>query len=197
MQIGKCQSRRVFGPILCAILLAGCLSVPFGDPDKSVVDAKLLGWWEAKPAAASADHELILMQAYDQHTFLVWWYTYAVDGTNITPKGSLMFKGWLTRVGDARFLTLKTMTPTIELQTDPEKDRYTLVRVDQTADGITLRNVADDFVKDCTTPDALMKKVTDNVDNDALYAVEKSPLYVKAGEARKDAIAEIVKKFNP
>jgi hypothetical protein len=198
MRIHEYRPRTWFLLLACAILLAGCLSIPLGDPDKSAIDNKLLGWWESKPADASADHELILMQAYDQHTYLVWYYSYSGQAGDIRTKGAMTFKGWLTQIGDARFLTLKEMTPTIELQSDPEKDRYTVLRMDQTGEGFTLRVVSDDFVKDCTTPDALLKKVTENVSNDALYGGrDKSPLYVKAGDARKDAIGEIVKKFHP
>jgi len=197
MQLCQNRSRYSFLLLACAIVLAGCLSVPLGDPEKATIDNKLLGWWESRPADASADRELILMQAYDQRTYLVWYYSYSGDAAGITPKGSLQFKGWLTQIGDARFLTLKTMTPTVELQSDPEKDRYTLVRLDPAGDGFTLRNVSEDFVKDCTTPDALLKRVTENADNDALYAADKIPRYERASDARKDAIGEIVKKFSP
>lgn len=183
--------------LTCVIALAGCLGVPLGDAEKSTVDDKLLGWWEAKSADASAEHPLILMQAFDKRSYLVWFYTYSGEGADITAKGSLQFKGWLTQIGAARFLTLQTMSPTIELQPNKEKDRYVVSRLDQTDDGITLRNVSEDFVKDCTTPEALLQKVTQNVDNDALYTAEKSPMYQKAPDARKDAIAEMLKKFNP
>lgn len=190
-------SRRTGTLVACLLALAGCLSVPLGDPEKSTVDNKLVGWWEAKPADESADRGLILMQAYDTRSYLVWFYSYTGGAGNIATKGTMTFKGWLTQIGKARFLTLQMMTPTVELQPDREKDRYSVFRLDEADGGFTLRTVADSFVKDCGTADALLQKVTENVDNDALYAAEKSPVYQKAGDARKEAIAEIVKKFNP
>ena len=186
MAKNKTLSACWYVPLACLIALAGCLSVPLGDPDKSTVDDKLVGWWESTPADASADRDLVLMQAYDQRTYLVWFYSYTGAAENITPKGALTFKGWLTQIGKARFLTLQMMNPTVELQPNKEKDRYTVSRLSEApGGGFILQNVSEDFVKDCATPEALLKKLTDNVDNDALYVAEKSPAYQKADDTRQ------------
>jgi hypothetical protein len=189
--------KRLFGRsgivLGCIALLAGCLSIPLGDPEKSTVDNKMVGWWEQADQPAG-DHQLVSVQAYDARTYLVMYYTYAKDGANITAKGTLIYKGWLTPIGTARFLTLKLMNPTPPTTTDTEKDRYFVSRVESTEGGWTVQALSDKFVKDCATPDVLQQKVADNLKNADLYDAPNPTPFQKAAP---DLVDAVMKAFNP
>jgi len=187
----KCHWRRWGGLLGCVFLLAGCLSVPLGDPEKSTVDNKLVGWWQPTDAG-QGEHGLISVQAYDPRSYLIIIYSYTQDGATITPKGTMMFKAWLTPVANTRFLTMQLMNPRPANATDPEKDRYSISRVEMTDGGWSARTVSDDFLKDCATSEALRQKITDNVNNDALYG-DKAATYQKAGDELTESVT---KAFN-
>lgn len=178
--------------LICTLAIAGCLSIPLGDPDKSTVDSKLIGWWEqADPG--QGDRALFSVQAYDAHTFLVMHYGYAGDVSAVTPKGSLIYKAWLTPIGDARFLTMEVMSPVPSPEKQTEKDRYAVLRIEQIDGGWSARPVSDDFLKDCATPEALRQKISDNLNDDALYSEPKPVAYHKASG---DLAQSVLKAFN-
>jgi hypothetical protein len=186
--------RTLFLAVLLSII-AGCLSIPLGDPEQSVIDAKLLGWWQATQTDGGK-HELVLLQAYDARTYLVWDMHYAGDADNIEPDGSaLVMKGWLTPIRGKRFMTLKLMNPSQELQDNKEKDRYVVMRIDESSDGLHLKAIADKFVADCATPEALKAKIAANVDNDALYDANGGGLYTAVDDAHKASLDPVIKKF--
>lgn len=187
--------RRTLCFVVLLSIVAGCLSIPLGDPEQSAIDTKLLGWWQATQTDAGK-HELVLLQAYDARTYLVWDMHYSGDADNIQPDGSaLVMKGWLTPISGKRFITLKFMNPSQELQDNKEKDRYVIMRMDESSDGLHLKAIDDKFVADCATPEALKAKVTANVDNDALYNADGGGVYTAVDDAHKASLDPVIKKF--
>src|SRR4051812_33856052 len=82
---------------LSVVLLASyaCLPAPVGEPEKSAVDAKLTGAWQAvKKEGEDADSRIALMRPWDAHTYYLQ-YMATEKGKD---KTSVMhFKAWLTK----------------------------------------------------------------------------------------------------
>lgn len=180
--------------VVLALIVAGCHTVPLGDPEKSVVDAKLNGWYQTdKPGT------VVFIAPYDARTYIVTAFGYQGDAANPKADTKLTNKAWLTSVGGMDVMCLKVIDADWELQ-DPKEAaaRYGYYRIVKTADGgIEATGLNTDFLKDTKTPDELAKKIADNVKNEELWK-NSEPMNLKPVPAAKmDDIAKIVKAFAP
>jgi hypothetical protein len=180
---------------LLAFIAAGCHTVPLGDPEKSAVDAKLNGWYQAdKPGT------LVFITPYDSRTSIATLYGYDLDGTAIKPQTKLTNKAWMTAVGGMDVMTFKIIDPEWDLLESPESAaaRYSYYRIRKLEGGaVEATQLNTDFLRDTKTPEELAKKIADNVKNDELWK-NSEPMILRPVAADKlEDVKAIVKAFAP
>lgn len=143
-----------YAVVIATVSLTGCLPSPIGDPATSRIDPALEGTWlhdglelaqcqiggtEYGPGRRKS---IYLLRAFDEHCYLITAIQFyeAKDG-RIGDARLTSWKGWLTTLGDRRYLVCQNLGgdpiptgppvglfPTFELeQLDPESVRITTV----------------------------------------------------------------------
>lgn len=163
---------------LAAVLLAtfACLPAPVGDPDASRLDDTLTGAWQGVPKSPdNKDVGLALLQPWDARTYLVRYFAIEQkDGKE--DRNMALFKGWLTTLGNATFLTAQPMDglqfgPAGE---GPVKRYWVVMRIDRNAAAGTLEmrmvSPESEVLKGKETREAIEAAIKANPDDKSLYA---------------------------
>jgi hypothetical protein len=185
------------GLIALALVVVGCHTVPLGDPEKSVVDPALAGWWISDKADKAG--WLAYISPYDSRTYLITTYAYKGEGDAVKRDFKLTNKAWMTTVGGMDVMCLKVIDPEWDLQGGADVDaRYSYFRIRKPAPGVmeaTPLNI--DFLKDTKTPDELARKIADNVNNPELWK-GGDPLTLRLVPPEKNEdVKKIVKLWEP
>lgn len=108
--------------LLFAVLAMGCLLFPMSDPEKSVMDADLIGTW-------TSDEEAFAFMPHDKRSYTM----YTLKKTNgkwVPDVGDDMgniYKVFITNVGGTRYLNLQFLSPKFAynstLMTDRDLDK--------------------------------------------------------------------------
>jgi hypothetical protein len=165
-----------------SLFVAGCHSVPLGDPEKSVADPAMAGWWlsDEFPAlsdAPSHDSDAILayVSPFDARAFVMTAYVFTPNGGKPTRVIKVLFKAWMTNVAGMDIMCLKFIDPEWGLNDggvlggNDVKSRYMYFRIRKTVDGMmqaACLNV--NLLKETKSPQELAKKIADNVNNPEL-----------------------------
>jgi hypothetical protein len=166
----------LFAP-LAAILLTtlACLPAPVGDPDQSTIDAKLTGAWQAKDGP-NDDVILALIRPWDKHTYYLQYMVNekkdGKDNWNV-----LHHKAWLTKIGDATFITAEPLDLLdYAFAVDDPKKYWVVGRVEIKNNAVTFRMIKEDswIVKELKTREKLEAAIKAQVDNDELYSDAKT-----------------------
>ena len=184
---------------LAGLLLAmfACLPAPVGDPEKSSVDEKLVGAWQLVNAdAADKGVGLALLRPYDSHTYYVQ-YMFSEKKDGVEKVSVLNYKGWLTKLGDATFITCETLDNGDYMAPGSEPDRfYWVAKVNVKPDGVTVLPVNPDcpVVKELKTRETIEAAIKANIENKDLYSEAMS--FKKLGKDQLDIVSEMRKKAN-
>ena len=186
-----------FGLLMLTLISLGCHSVPLGDPEKSVADPSLAGWWLDEKAEKSK--MLIYLTPYDARTYFSITYAFTGDGDSIKRDMKFTTKAWLTTVGGMDVMTFKIIDPEWDLEggADAAK-RYAYYRIRKMGPGtIEATRLNTDLLKDTKTPEELAKKIADNVNNPELWMGSDPSLLKLVPDDRKNDIKKILKLFEP
>jgi hypothetical protein len=182
--------------LVLALIAAGCHTVPLGDPDKSVSDAKLAGFWLSQKADKSGT--LVHITLYDKHTYVTSVYGYSETGDAVKGEARFTTKAWETKVGEMDIMTFQIIDPEWEISAGKDAGArysyYRIRRLDAGSIEMTALNI--DLLKDTKTPEELAKKIADNANNPELFKGSESSIYKAAGE-RMDDVKKILKAFEP
>jgi hypothetical protein len=176
---------------MMALVLAGCHTVPLGDPEKSAVDPKLAGWWEADTPGG-----LMHVHPYDKHTYLVTFYVYELAGDRIKPQARLAAKAWHAQVAGMDVISVEVVNPEWELAAgEKAAARYAYFRYKRVEMGIELLPMNLEFLNDAKTPAQLEKKIADNLQNPELFR-DKDPIKFKQlPDGSKEKIWRVIHAF--
>src|SRR5688500_7474025 len=125
------SNRRYFANstaiVVSALLFAGCITVPLGDPEQSKVDERLTGMWLSKVAGAG-EQVLVSCMPYDARTSVVTQFGFTKSGDAVKPSGRLDWKMWVTEVSGRTFATFELVSPQMLLE--PVADKYAVAQVE-------------------------------------------------------------------
>jgi hypothetical protein len=170
-------------------VIAGCLKVPLGDPEKSAVDPKFLGTW-MKRDVDSGQVGLMHVTQYDARTYFVISYTARPDPVGAWERGEeTLFKAWLTDVNGQTFVTMQLLGQETE-------HPYVVARLQLSEDNLSARGLQPKFVEknNVTTPAEFRTLVEKNMDNEEMYLGDPDQ-YFKAGGPDMPTVEEIMKLF--
>lgn len=170
------------------VVIAGCLKMPLGDPEKSTMDPKFVGTWMKRDDNGSVN--LWHVQPWDARTYLVINQTARPDGAGGWERGSMSIsKGWLTDVKGATFGTLHVLS-----EADNETP-YAVVRLELATDTLTVRGVKPDVVneREVKTEPELRKLIEDNLDREELYLEPEK--YFKADGPDMETVKAVAALF--
>ena len=175
---------------VAGIVVAGCITVPLGDPEQSKVDGRLTGLWLSKAEGDDDEQVLVSCMPYDARTALVTQLGFTKYGGTVKPSGRLDWKMWLTDVRGRTFATFELVSPQILLE--PITEKYAVGQVEFSGDAVTLRMVSDSFVKGAkvSSEGELRKLIEANLDNPKLFADKPTELTRLTDE--QNALAESV-----
>ena len=168
--------------------------MPLGDPEKSVMDPKLIGWWQAAEPGT-----VLNIAAYDKRTYVVTLYAYKGDAN--APKADTKFttKAWMTTIGGMDIMTFQIIDAEWELQGGAEAAaKYNYYRIRNTdAGAIEATPLNTDFLKDTKTPEELAKKIADNEKNPELLKSSDTMVLKPVPDDKKEDLKKIVAAFGP
>jgi len=176
----------------CALLVAfvgGCLPFALGDPSKSKVDSKLVGYWLND---GSDDRDLIAMYPFDEHTYVLQDQKLHQDDGKWTPRDPpQLYKAWLTEIKGHRLLCMEPLFQKVVRQ---DQNIYPAMLIEQAGADFKARLVNSDFeplksVKNATDELAI---VTREINNQQLYG-DPTTFHRLDPERDKDAIAPVAK----
>jgi len=179
-------------PLVVAILsLTACVKHPVGDPEKSQVDPKLTGVWCFQEADSKT---LLFIRPYDSRTYFVKSLSYGEENGAIQPGEQQEFKGWLTALGGANFLTLEPLDWATFAGLKTGKPPYFVAKADLADGSLRLHIVnGEQFpAKAATSSRELEATIAKNIGTDVLYAGK--PLVFNKLED-KARIESVVKAF--
>jgi len=190
------RSIRVASLVFVLALIAiGCHTVPLGDPEKSVSDAKLAGFWMSQKADKSG--MLVHITVYDKHTYVITAYGFSENGDVVKADGKYVTKAWETKVADMDVMTFEIIDPDFQASAGKEAAaKYSYYRIRKLDGSIEMTALNTDFLKDTKTPQELEKKIADNVNNPELFKGSDSMIFKSAAE-RMDEVKKILKAFEP
>jgi len=199
----KASSRTTLGIVLfiplAAVLLVtfACLPGPVGDPEQSKVDEQLVGAWRAEPTDPG-DKSLIvaLLRPWDAHTYLLQYI--AVETKEGKESHEMMpMKAWLTKIGDATFLTAQPMDDLrYAVGDDGQKPYWVVMRLDKTPTGMNIRMVdpGSEFIKGLTKREDLEAAIKAHL-NDKIYSSGDATAFKKLGKEDKGFLEALLGKF--
>jgi len=183
---------------LAALLLTtyACLPAPVGDPEQSKIDDKLVGAWQSEPDKDGSSW-VALLRPWDKRTYYL---TFLNAGKKDDATGHMHLKAWLTKIGDATFLTAEALDD-LDFAFPKQKDdaakndkTWIVGRVDLKDDTLTFRRVNEKswIVKDLTTRDKIEAAIKAQVDNNELYA--EAQVYKRIPRENAAQLDELLKK---
>jgi|GEM_PF-6608523 len=184
--------------VLCAVLglmlvlgLGACFKTGIGDPEKSKVDAALIGAWkvQAKEGEAGKD-QFWLVRKFDERAYFVQSFEVEHRETGKT-LGVLSFKGWLTTLEGQQFLVLENLNDSVYYDPDGNGVDFFISKIAINKNEVVTQdvNAMAEPLKNIAERGALEKAIAANIGNNAIYGQEKKQ-YVRA---TKDEIAMINK----
>src|SRR5690242_5849174 len=117
--------------VALAVSLTSCLPYPLGDPEKSQVDPALQGRWMREQEGRLT---VVTVYPFDKHAYVLESRDVVRDGPWVLPKGRLLAKAWLTKVGGQTFITLDQLDQ--KLLPESVKKAYPVFRLNVSADTI-------------------------------------------------------------
>jgi hypothetical protein len=154
--------------LACLVALVACLPFPLGDPEKSQLDPKLVGYWKYEKGD---EGYLIALYPFDQRAYALEYVDYKkFDGLPVR-KSQVLFKAWLTDVKARTFITLEPLEQRMPGAKD-DKKTYPVLKISSAADnGLETRRVNEEFdgFKDVKSSDDVRAVITREVDNPKLY----------------------------
>ena len=177
-----------------ALAAIGCNTVPLGDPEKSTSDAALAGWWESETPG-----NLVYIQLYDKHTYIVSYYSYEDNAGTIKARLKFTSKAWMTHVGDMDVMTCQILDPEWLAQGGPDADaKYSYFRVRKLPEGkLEATAMNSDFLKEAKTPEELTTKIADNEKNDELWKGQDPIVFKHSPDNRQEDVKKILSAFEP
>ncbi|HEX4794423.1 MAG TPA: hypothetical protein VH370_11555 [Humisphaera sp.] len=175
-----------------AFLLAGCLPFPLGSPQKSVMDAKLAGYW------LNSDDErlaLITLYPYDEHTYMAQTAEFK-KGDNPELTSLQNYKAWLTTIKGATFITLEPLVQ--RLPSSAEGSRfYVVARLIPSGQSMQVKPIDTDFepLKSVKSAEEETEIITKNMDDPKLYGNSSTTYSHVDPEKDKEVLEPLLKLF--
>lgn len=201
-------------PLLLGVL--ACMPVPVGDPEKSRVDPAISGIWLS---SLEADAPLMIFDPFDKRTWLVSMFELkeeqpvasgqadsassdnderATSVINLSQQHQytieefVLCKGWLTPIGDGRFLTLE------EKNFDPgsEPGHWWVFRVKVVAEDqiqLVALNAGFNGLEDIETSEEAEKVIRQNLENPELYGDTLD--YRRASQGELGVVDQLLEAF--
>jgi hypothetical protein len=179
--------------VVALLLIAGCLPVPLGDPEKSKLDARYTGVWEWRDAGVV---NLAVFRPYDGRTWAVDVLTAEPgEGAALKPVRRSTFKAWLTTVKAETFLTMAPLDTVSLLPGESRQKVFLVARVRVDGDMLTARGVDPKYakLKDVGTATELERIVAANLDDVDLYV--KTLVATKWPEDQTPRLEKILEDF--
>jgi len=151
---------RIFLPLLAAaILLGGCLETKFslGPRESAKVDKQFIGDWHFswKDGEGSKSADLVVRNFNGKEYYVEW----TDEG-----KTPVRMSAFVIDVKGASFVHL------LELFEDGQLDeKNTIMRISMKDDKLVLRSLKEDFFEGISSDEQLQKRVSENIDNPAMY----------------------------
>ena len=186
---------------LAVILLAtfACLPAPVGDPESAKIDESLSGFYRVtNPEDTNNDTTVMaILRPWDTHTYLLQYLQVEKKEGKSAPE-MMLFKAWLTTLGDHTFITCQPMDDRKMIAGDEgAKNYWVVLRIDKTATAIEARMVSPDseFLKDLKQRAELEAAIKAHVSDKALYA-DNQLICRKLGKEDQKLVEETLDKFN-
>jgi hypothetical protein len=168
-----CHHLLVAAVLVGMLALASCFEVPLGDPAKSRVDDRLLGYWQT--TEMGDDPQVVKIARWDEHTYGILFQGYQEAGDQVVPGRAYVYKAWLTPVAGETFITLQPLDALNMGAQQQQQPVFLVARLMVEEDQLTAVGLlpnADAFkgVKDSA---ALAKAIEANLRNDEVYEEQK------------------------
>lgn len=184
------RSVGLLGVCVLAAMLAGCLRFPLGDPEKSTIDPKLVGFW-----LWEKEDEGVLAAVYphDERTYVVEQFDFEKQGTGPRVKRRLVYKAWLTPVGGKTFMTLEPLVQRLP-GTKEDQKYYAVVRVAAAGKDAEIQPLNAEFepLKGANSAAEVAAVVARELGNPKMYAEETSRFRRLDVEADAPQIEKII-----
>lgn len=181
--------------LACLVSLVACLPFPLGDPEKSTLDPKLVGYWKYEKGDEGL---LVALYPFDQRAYAVEYIDYKkVDGSPVK-KSQALFKAWLTDVKARTFISLEPLEQRMPGLKD-EKKTYPVLKIGSAADnGLEARRVNEDFdaFKEVKNSDDVRAVITREIDNPKLYVEDPWIFQRLATDAGQEMMEKLRKGTN-
>jgi hypothetical protein len=156
-------------PLVIVILgLVACVDHPLGDPEKSKIDPRFSGIWEAK--GDDGDGGFLFLRPYDSRTYVATFLGYQVKDEGIEPESRTDCKAWLIQVGEATFISMEPLSLG-HFAGLKNKPPFIVAKITLADDELSLRLVdgTKDPAKKATSSQELQAVIEQHVASDALY----------------------------
>jgi hypothetical protein len=172
--------------------MVACLPVPLGDPAKAVADARYVGAWQWKEGDRN---HVTTIRSWDDRTYVVDIMMFEGELASPTPKGRLVYKGWLADVKGKTFLNLQQIEFLTGLPGEKREKYFMIAKLELSGDQLTATGLDGGYepFKTITTTTDLEKVVGEKMDDAKMWA--KPIVAKKLGQDQMDALEKLAKKY--
>ena len=179
--------------VATVLTLAACLPVPLGDAAKAKADPRFLGAWHWKEDGGRTN--LATIRPWDDRTYLIDVMMFDGELSSPTPRGRLVFKGWLADVKGKTFLNMQQVEFLSTLPGEKREKYFMIAKVEVAGDKFTATGLDGGYggFKNLTTTSDLEKIVAENAEDVKMWV--KPIVAEKLGEGQMEALEKLAKKY--
>jgi hypothetical protein len=175
------------------LMLASCLPVPLGDPEKSQIESKLSGFWIESADANSGN--IYIIAPFDSHCYVVQAVQFTKKEDRFETKSSA-WRAWLTDIKGTRFITLQSVAHMADPKYPGDKF-YPIAKIEIAPDMLTTKALDANYPKFNGVKDSgkLAEIVQANLDDPKMYVEPATVL--RRMDANNEADANLMKLAVP
>jgi len=148
-------------------ILSGCLPFGVGDPEKSKIDDKLVGYWLAE--SAEGPNILAVVIPYDDHCYILQEVDYVKSDMGYDCKEPNLWRAWIVEIGGKRILATDGITQRARKAPPHAYGALQIVAVEEKQ--IQVASMNEDFtgIKDCKSVAGMNGLIEKEINNPDLF----------------------------
>lgn len=173
--------------LLALLVLASCLPVGLGDPEKSKAQEKYASQWTWETAQT---RHLVMLEPWDARTYAMRLITVSSrPGEKRAEDGVL--KAWLTDIDGQTLMTLEAI-PGVTGETSKSDKRFLVLKLNLTGDRLIATTINPSFppFESVVSSEELERLIRQHLDNPAAWAEEAISAHRASAEEVKAILAE-------